>query len=65
MDTRVSSLNYIKIIIRLYNDIKLKSISKTYKHYESKGRLRNKMPHRGFEPVKQTISGHGVKKVQH
>ena len=41
MDTRISSLSYIKLK-RLDNDIKTKSISKTCTNYETKGKPREK-----------------------
>ena len=49
MDTRISSLSYIKLK-RLDYDIKTKIISKICTNYETKGKPREKMPHRGIEP---------------
>ena len=44
MDTRISSLSYIKLK-RLDNDIKTKSFSKTCTNYETKGKSRKKKTH--------------------
>ena len=49
MDTRISSLSYIKLK-HLVNVIKTKSISKTCTNYETKGKPRKKLPHPGIEP---------------
>ena len=52
VDTRISSLRYIKLK-HFDTDIKTKSISKTCTNYETKGKPR-KMPHRGIEPACMT-----------
>ena len=60
MDTRISSLSYIKLK-RLDNDIKTKSISKTCTNYETKGKPRKKKPHPGIEPeFNKNLGVHGA-----
>ena len=48
VDTRISSLSYIKLK-RLDNDIKTKTISKTCTNDETKGKPRKKVSHRCIE----------------